>query len=65
MYQEYLVWRQQASHSQWLPTSHVVKARSELEAQSRMVQKFKNAGFSSMSLVAVLNGVDPNLKAQQ
>ena len=64
----YRVWRSQLRTSpvgelgmtEWFPCNDYIKARSDKEARSKMIRKFANYGFQSMSLVAVPIGVNPN-----
>ena len=56
----YAIWRRQHGKTQWAKTAHQVTARTENEAQVKMRRRFKTAGFSSMSLVAIKDGIDPN-----
>lgn len=44
----------------WVLTAHIVKARTINEAQSQLRRRFSKCGFTAMSLVAVLDGNDPN-----
>ena len=50
--------------SGWMQTSHLLLARTDKEAQSKTRRIFSGAGFHSMSLVAVLDGEDPNGKTE-
>jgi hypothetical protein len=60
MFKEYDVWKRHNSELQWSKTSHVVKARTDKEAQSRVRRMFDSCGFSSMSLLAMETGQTPN-----
>jgi len=60
MFKNYDVWRRNNSEVQWSKTSHVVKARTDKEAQSKVRRMFDGCGFSSMSLLAMENGLTPN-----
>ncbi len=57
----YDVWRNNHSGPGWIKTAHSVEGRSQKEAQSKVKRKFENGGFSSMSLLAVKRGEDPNV----
>ena len=46
----------------WTPTRHTATGRTPTEARSRMLRKFRGGGFHNMSLVAVPEGVDPNME---
>lgn len=59
----YSVWRRQHGATGWIKTTHTLKARSDRDAQARLRRRFAGAGFSSMSLVAVPPGIDPNAAA--
>jgi ribosomal protein L20A (L18A) len=61
VFKDYGVWRRSHSESKWSRTSHNVKARTEKEAQAKVARKFSGYGFSSMSLVAVEQGLTPNV----
>lgn len=63
----YYIWRRQTADScrtQWLKTSHTVKARTDKEAESRMKQKFASFRLHSMQLVAMRGDEDPNETAR-
>lgn len=62
-FNNYLVWRRSMTErgvSGWTVTSYSLKARTDKQAQSRLAKMFKSAGFHSMSLVAVIDGKNPN-----
>lgn len=66
MTQQYCVWRRQHGAAAWIKTTHTLNARSDLDAQARLRRTFSGAaGFSSMSLVAVLANVDPNTTTKE
>lgn len=46
--------------TRWSRTFHTVKARSSKEAQTRMRKRLAGMQLHSVSLVAVLEDVDPN-----
>lgn len=57
----YHIWKQYHSGDwKWTLTDHSVKARSDKEAQSKVRRKFAIYGFTAMSLMAVIDGSDPN-----
>jgi len=58
---DYEIWRRSHSEAKWSKTSHSIKARTDKEAQAKVRRKFTGCGFSSMSLVAVLIGMTPNV----
>ena len=60
MFKDYGVWRRGHSEDKWSRTSHNVKARTEKEAQAKVMRRFSGCGFSGMSLVAVEQGLMPN-----
>ncbi len=45
----------------WMRTSHVIKARTTIEANSKLRRMFAGAGFHSMSLIAVRDSETPEL----
>ena len=62
---DYAIWythhRDIASGSSlWMTTKHTLRARDADEAHSKLVRRFKRAGFHNMSLVAVPIGYNPN-----
>lgn len=62
--EDYAVWRQQHSTSipaQWILTSHRLKARNNVDAQTKLKRMFAGAGFSAMSLIAMPAGTSPNV----
>lgn len=60
-FKKYIVWRRQHQPaSKWMKTAHSVNARTDIEAHSKVGKMFQAASFSSMSLVAVQEGIDPN-----
>jgi hypothetical protein len=56
---------ERATSGGWTLTNHTVKARSDKEAQSKVRRSFARAGFSNMSLAAVVHGTNPNQTAQE
>ena len=61
----YTVWRRIMADElcrpgEWLCTSHIIKARTAKEANSKMRRMFAGACFHSMSLVALLSGESPS-----
>lgn len=57
---DYKVWRSQHGRREWLPCNHIIKAKSDEEAQSKMRREFAKAGFHHMALLAVPIGQNPN-----
>lgn len=56
----YAVWRRHHQPgSEWSLTAETLRARSDRDAQARLRRRFKNAGFSSMSLLALPSGTTP------
>jgi hypothetical protein len=55
----YVIWRRQHNHGGWLRTARTFSARSEKDAAAKVRRMFAGAGFSSMSLVALPEGVTP------
>ena len=64
IYKLYDVWRQAHSETTWVKTAHSVSACSDKDAASKVKRKFEGCGFTSMSLVAVLQGSNPNVITQ-
>lgn len=64
MFKEYCVWRRGHSETQWSLTSHIVKARTDNEAQSKVKRMFSGCGFSYMSLFVVERGIDANSQSK-
>lgn len=58
----YIIWRATSYSKDWTKTFQSVKARTQKEADSKTARKFANAGFSNMSLLAVEEGIDPNIE---
>lgn len=58
----FIVWRRQHSANDWIRTAHSFAAKSDKAAQARVKRMFHNAGFNSMSLVAMPEGINPNQK---
>lgn len=58
----YDIWRRQHGSREWLKTAQSLCARSDKDAQARLRRRFDGAGFSSMSLVAVPEGWNPNTR---
>lgn len=56
----YHIWRRSHSVNEWTKTSHSVTAATGKAAQAKVKRKFTHAGFSSMSLLAVPDGKNPN-----
>lgn len=56
----YVIWFKNYGESPWSKTNHYVKARSDKEAQSRMLRKFQGSGFHSMFMLALEEGVSPS-----
>ena len=59
MMETYNIWKRSHFDGAWSKTAHSVKARTDKEAQSRLVKKFSECGFSSMSLMAIPHGKTP------
>lgn len=62
---KFIIWRGSPYFSTWIKTSEFVMARTQKEANAKTKRKFANAGFSSMSLFPVEDGIDPNVKKKQ
>ena len=59
MWVKYIIWRKPSAGSEWFKTTRSLKARTDEEAQSKMLRMYKHAGFSSMALIALLEGETP------
>lgn len=58
----YDIWRRQTADygsTRWIQTRHSVEARTDKEAQYKVRRKFNGAGFHSMMLIALPEGVFP------
>ncbi len=60
-FETYCVWSNSHYNSEfeWRKTFHEVKGRTQKEAQRNVERKFRHAGFSNLSLLAVLTGTTP------
>ena len=59
-FKTYCVWANSHYDFEWRKTFHKVKGQTQKQAQRNVERKFRNAGFSGVSLLAVVEGDVPN-----
>lgn len=56
---EYLVWYKRVGDPEWGSTYHIIKARTDAEAQYKVYTHYTGSGYISMSFVAIPVGTYP------
>ena len=56
---EYLVWYKRFGDPEWGSTPHIIKARTDAEAQYKVYTHYTGSGYISMSFVAIPVGTYP------